>query len=229
MAEYGAIGVEILMALRMEALSGAAGRLFETLCGAPIWDDFYLAGGTGLALQIGHRLSADFDLFSSINFLDAPRRDALRRLLSQFGHMEVDADEEGTLRVTLDDVPLSFFRYDYPPVEPLVEHGRVKLASLLDIGLMKVAAVVGRGTKKDFLDLFFLTRESLRLEAILEAGPRKFLEARDFVVQALRALVYFEDAEEEEMPLLLKTAEWVDVKRFFVEEVSLISRNWFGM
>lgn len=217
------------MALRMEALAESAKQVFETLCRTPIWDEFYLAGGTGLALQIGHRLSADFDFFSAINLLDAPRREALRRLLAGFGRIEIDAEEEGTLRVTFDNVPLSFFRYDYPLVEPLVEQDPVKLASLLDIGLMKLAAVVGRGTKKDFFDLYSLAQESLPLETILEASPRKFPKARDFPVQALRALVYFEDAEDEAMPLLLKTAEWEDVKRFFVEEVSLISRKWFGL
>lgn len=217
------------MVLHLEALAASAKQVFEALRRAPIWDEFYLAGGTGLALQIGHRLSADFDFFSAINPLDAPRREALRRVLAGFGRIEVDAEEEGTLRVTFETVPLSFFRYDYPLVEPLVVQESVKLASLLDIGLMKLAAVVGRGTKKDFFDLYFLAQESLPLEAILEVSPRKFLEVRDFPVQALRALVYFEDAEDEATPLLLKTAEWEDVKRFFLEEVSRISQWWFGM
>ena len=121
------------MSLHPAALSESAKQVFDLLCRAPLWRDFYLAGGTGLALQIGNRMSADFDFFSSVNSLDASRREALRRVLSGLGHVEVDADEEGSLRGTLGGVPVSSFRYDYPLLERLVEHAPVKLASPLDI------------------------------------------------------------------------------------------------
>ena len=216
------------MALRLDALSAPARQLFEALQGAAIWDEFYLAGGTGLALQIGHRLSADFAFFSATNPLGARQREVIRRLLAPFAPVEVEAEEDGTLRLALGDVPISFFRYEYPLVAPLVEHDRVRLASPLDIGLMKLGAVVGRGRKKDFFDLYFLSGEGLSLEAILVAAPRKFSGVRDFPVQAIRALVYFEDAEDEETPRLLRPADWQAVKRYFSEEVSRISRQWFG-
>lgn len=217
------------MALGLDALSDSARRALEILRLVPVWDEFYLAGGTGLALQIGHRVSADFDLFSWRNVLDRSRREALRRTLSDFGRVEVEAEEEGTLRATLDGVPVSFFRYEYPLIEPLVEEGGIRLASPLDIALMKLGAAVGRGSKKDFFDLYFLATGPLPLGAILEASPRKFAHVRDFPVQALRALVYFEDAEVEEDPRLLRPVEWADVKRYLREEVSRISREWFGV
>ena len=216
------------MALRLDALSAPARRLFEALQGAAIWDEFYLAGGTGLALQVGHRLSADFEFFSATNPLGARQREAIRGLLAPFAPVEIEAEEDGMLRLALGDVPISFFRYEPPLVAPLVEHERVRLASPLDIGLMKLGAVVGRGSKKDFFDLYFLSQEVLGLEMILEAIPRKFSGVRDFPVQAIRALVYFEDAEDEETPRLLRPPDWAGGERGFSEEVSRISRQWFG-
>lgn len=214
------------MALRLEVLDPPALAVFEALRQLPIWSEFYLAGGTGLALQIGHRVSVDFDLFSARDPWDRSGLSALQQRLAACGPVEVVGEAVGTLKLAVRGVPVSFFSYDPPLLEPPVPEGGIALASRLDIGVMKLAAVVGRGGKKDFVDLYALAQEGLALETILEASARKFPQARDFAMQALRALAYFDDADPEPMPRMLRPVAWEGVKRFIADEVSRISRRW---
>lgn len=198
------------------------------MTGHPLWEHFYLAGGTGLALLIGHRLSADFDLFSASDPLGAARRQEVVGWLSVLGQVRIDRDEERTLRLTLDDVPLSLFHYPYPLLHPTQVVGGLRIASIEDIGLMKLSAIVGRGTRRDFVDLYSLIQHGTPLRRLLERAAEKFPQVRDFVMQALRALVYFQDAETEAMPRLVKPADWETIKAFFADEVTRLSREWIG-
>lgn len=109
------------------------------------------------------------------------------------------------------------------PLVPIL--GELQAASPEDIGLMKIAAIIGRGSKRDFIDLYFMTR-TLLMERLLEMGAAKFPQVRDFAVQAARALVYFEDAEGQRMPKMLRPVTWKAVKGHFVREVRRLSRTW---
>lgn len=177
-------------------------------------EDFYLAGGTALALRLGHRVSLDLDLFSPDNALGAEQRSALLDALKVSGPLKIKEAKDGTCHLDLGGTPVSLFHYAYPTVVRPQPWRGLDLASLEDIAAMKLSAVLGRGSKKDFLDLYELCRR-LGLELVMTTARRKFPLHADFPLQAARALLYFEDAEKEPMPRMLGTASWEDVKAYF--------------
>lgn len=184
--------------------------------------DFYLAGGTGLALQLGHRDSIDFDFFSSKDF-DTEKLYAIIKELFK-GHKILKVQEEkNTLTVFIDEnIKLSFFTYKYKLLKKLVNEPYFNIASVLDIAVMKLSAVVSRATNKDYIDLFFILKE-LSLAEILIAKNKKMPELDSNLV--LKSLVYFQDIKKE--PIKFKNNRNVDlqmVKDFFVREVQKISK-----
>lgn len=218
----------LLKSPHLEALTPAARRVFKLLPGIPIWKDYYLAGGTALALQLGHRISVDFDFFSEKDTLKVASRNHLARSFSKKGKIEILEEKNGTLKFSFHNVQLSFFHYEVPLLKsPVRVEEHLRLASLFDIGLMKLGAVIGRGSKKDFLDLYVLSKSGFALEKLLSLAPRKYPSFRDFIPQALRALVYFEDADKEPMPKILVPLDWKEVKKFFQDQIFRLSREWF--
>lgn len=201
-------------------------RLLDRLAEAGIFREFYLAGGTGLALLINHRRSVDLDFFSRKNRLDFEGR---RRLLSQLKRLpdwKQTQAQDGTLHGEVGRVKVSFFWYDVPLVRPLIRRGALRIASPTDIGLMKVGAIIGRGSRKDFVDLFAICRRA-PLKRLLSISPRKFTDARDFTLQALKALSFFEDAEREP-PLPGVPWDWGRVKAFFESEARSLAQAELG-
>ncbi len=206
-------------------LTESAYKAFRRLQGLLLLRDFYLAGGTGLAFRIGHRVSMDFDFFSPANKLSSAAQERLIEQLRQGGDFVIESIEEGTVQVTLGGTQVSFFYYPYPLMTPTTEIAGVQVASLEDIGLMKLAAIISRGSKKDFIDLYFIIRDHFPLKHLLKLGDKKYKEARDFYVQALKALVFFEDAEREKMPLMLEDVSWTEIKKSLAEAVSEATRG----
>lgn len=184
----------------------------------PLLDRFYLAGGTALALRLGHRVSVDLDFFSKEALLDARERGQLKEALSALGRLEVREEKEGALHVSIRGVETSFLHYPYPLLRKTLSWKGLRIASIQDIGLMKLGALIGRGARKDFRDLREICRV-LPLENLLKRAPNKFPDAGDFVFQASKALVYFADAEYDKDPRLLKQVPWQEVRRFFEREV----------
>ncbi|MBI3323474.1 MAG: hypothetical protein HYZ95_03310, partial [Candidatus Omnitrophica bacterium] len=119
-------------------------------------------------------------------------------------------------------VKVSFFWYDVPLARPLIRRGGLRIASPTDIGLMKIGAIIGGGSRKDFVDLYAICRR-IPLRRLLSRGPRKFRDSRDFTLQALKALSFFEDAEREP-PLLGVPWAWSRVKAFFESEVRSLAK-----
>ena len=198
------------MTLRADALGRTQRAVLKEL--APFARDhgFYLGGGTALALQLGHRRSVDFDWFR-----EEPLEDPLR-LASEIAaagiRFKPSGTEAGTLHGISRGVRVSFLEYRYPLLRPLVETrlSGVRLASLEDIAAMKLAAVAQRGSRKDFVDVFALGG-ILGLDEMLALYRRKY-DVRD-VGHVLVALAYFDDAEDERMPAMLRRWSWVDVRR----------------
>lgn len=212
-----------------DSLTPKSQKVFDILKELTLWKDFYLAGGTGLALQINHRSSVDFDFFSPNNELSREKRDSLCEMLKCKGDTVIIKAIDRTLEVMFKDVKMSFFSYNYPLVDSPVKSGRIRVSSITDIGLMKLASIIGRGSKKDFVDIYFIIRQYIKLEKMLEVSGKKFSEIRGFNNQALRALVYFEDAEQEEMPELLEKNNWKEIKAFITGEVKRITKRIFGL
>jgi len=184
-------------------------RVLESLDKIEIIKNFYLAGGTALALQLGHRKSIDLDLFSRKDF----STEELKTVLSQIGKLKIYSEEKRTLNANLNGVKISFLGYKYRMLFPLVEYSRsLKLASIQDIACMKIDAVSNRGSKKDFIDLYFLLKK-YSLKEILSFFDKKYQEIEYSQLHILKSLIYFQDAEGDPMPLMLKSADWDEVKK----------------
>jgi len=184
----------------------------------PELDGWTLAGGTGLALVVGHRVSEDFDFFR----MDPFRVERLLSVLRTVGPSETLQMDESTLTVLLMGVKLSFFSVPDPFLFDRRSYRFFGLADVRDIALMKLAAVSSRGSRKDFVDLYTILRGSLDLEQVFEWLPDKYGEGRINSYHVLKSLTYFEDAESEPMPRMLEPFDWEECKAFFVREAHAI-------
>jgi hypothetical protein len=195
--------------LHWEAVPPEVQQAFRRLSRALTSGDFYLAGGTALALQFGHRVSVDLDVFSP-SLADAEPLAA--RLRSDLSELEITSTSHRTVEAALAGVPVSFFGYSYPLVAPLVTAGPglLSLASIDDIAAMKLAAIASRGSRKDFVDLWLILHHGRSAEQCLASFSRKFA-TRD-LGHVVRSLVYFDDAEAEPPLRLLVEIAWQQVK-----------------
>lgn len=178
--------------------------------------NFYLSGGTALSLQLGHRESEDLDFFSQSPF--DPR--LVQTELEKMGHLSDLELSENTLNGYLDGVKLQFLGYPYPLLEPLVDYGRIKLSSLLDIACTKLQTVGMRGNKKDFVDMYILLQKYPLLD-LLNKMREKYQNSEYNLPHIFKSLVYFADAENQAMPRLHTTIKWRTVKTRMIEEVKI--------
>jgi len=183
-------------------------------------DNLYLAGGTALAIELGHRKSIDLDFFSRSDF----STDEFKKKLSGIGTLEVTNEEDGTLDVLLDGVKVSFLRYGYGQLFPFLNFEGIKLADERDIGAMKIDAVSSRGSKKDFIDIYFLLKK-YDLGQLLAFFEEKYENIKYNKIHILKSLVYFDDAENEPMPLMIEDVKWEDVRKKIEESVIEMEKN----
>jgi len=193
--------------LHLDILPEEQLRLFETLSSETFIRDFYLAGGTCLAMQIGHRQSIDFDFFIPDDF----NTSGIVNILTQIGTYERGNEEKNTINGTLNGVRISFFAYRYNIIGDFKTHHNIRLAGLKDLAAMKLEAIAGRGSKKDFIDLFFLLQR-YTLQEIFSFHTQKYGTGLGNQYHHLKSLIYFEDAETEAMPVMIKPLEWDNVK-----------------
>jgi hypothetical protein len=186
---------------------------------------FYLAGGTALALRMGHRRSVDLDFFSERDEIHTSTRQELIRIFTTH-QAQVVENVDGNLLLLVNGLHVGFFSYGYPLLEPAQMVENVALASLLDIGLMKLDAVIGRGSRKDFFDLYIITRQ-IPLPDLLSAGERKYAQVRDFPLMAIEGLLQFDSADRDRQPEMLMDLSWDHVRRFFEEQGKQLGGNWF--
>jgi hypothetical protein len=208
-----------------EALTPATRQAFHQVACLPFIKSFYLAGGTGLALHLGHRFSVDLDLFSTDETAVGPdQRDAMRMLLDDQS-LSITYDNDGTFVATWQDVGISFFRLPlYPLVQSPVLLEGIPLATIPEIGAMKLAAIIDRGTRKDMVDLYYLL-QTVSMETIFEVASVKYARVRSFPISAIRALAYFVDAEALPMPRMLDRTPWSKMKKFLEHQAMEAGRK----
>ncbi|MCU0489838.1 MAG: nucleotidyl transferase AbiEii/AbiGii toxin family protein [Anaerolineales bacterium] len=208
-----------------EALTPETILAFKQIAHLPFIDSYYLAGGTGLSLHLGHRFSVDLDLFSPYEAAVGPdQRDALRSLLSD-STLSIIYDKVGTFVATWQGVGISFFRLSlYPLVEEPVLLDGIPLATIPEIGAMKLAAIIGRGTRKDMVDLYCLL-QVVSLETIFKVASVKYARMHSFPLSAIRALAYFTDAEALPMPLMLDRTPWPKMKKYLEHQALEVGRK----
>jgi hypothetical protein len=208
-----------------EALTPETRDAFHLVARLSFIKRFYLAGGTGLALHLGHRFSVDIDLFSTNETAVGPdQRDAMRMLLDDQS-LSITYDNDGTFVASWQDVGISFFRLPlYPLVQPPVLLESIPLATIPEIGAMKLAAIIDRGTRKDMVDLYYLL-QTVSLEKIFEVASVKYARVRSFPISAIRALAYFTDAEALPMPRMLDRTPWSKMKKFLENQAMEAGRE----
>lgn len=168
--------------------------------------DSRLVGGTALALQIGHRKSVDIDLFMS----DTIDVNDLLAAIRTFTDEVTLLSSSRTMRfLRVNNVKVDVVAYPYKWIDEPVIEDEIMLASIKDIAAMKISAITNRGTKKDFIDLYFILQH-FTFQEIIELYKTKYPDAIMFTT--LKSLVYFEDAEPEPMPYMLENVSWEQVK-----------------
>lgn len=179
----------------------------------------YLAGGTALALQIGHRISVDLDFFTLQEFSEAE----LSTKLASGPKFVQDGTAQWTVWGKIGKTKFSIFYYKYPLLEKTIQFEGIQLASLADLAAMKIHAIEDRGTRRDFVDVYFLSKK-YSLEEMLGFYQKKYAVLEDHLYSILRALDYFEDAEQEKlMPNMLVPSDWEEVKEFFRKETGRLT------
>ena len=209
-----------------EVLSKNAKSSLAALGRSGLFNKSYLSGGTALALQIRHRLSYDFDFFTPKEF---DNRIFIQRLKKAISAFTLERTAWGTILGNIGKTRFSLFFYNYPLLFTAKKFLDVNVADVKDIAPMKIAAIADRGTRRDFVDLYFITEieKVITLEKALELYDKKFKVLKQNKIHILKSLRYFEDAEKGPIPNMLKAVKWDNVKKFFMDEVTRISKKQF--
>ena len=210
--------------LHWETATPLMREVMQTVGQSDLVPRFYLAGGTALALQLGHRRSVDLDFFSETDEVRPEMHRQALRVLKAF-HPTIVEQAWGNLLLIIENLRVGFFGYGYPLVTPPLQAEGVPLASLTDIGLMKMDALVTRASRKDFYDLYAIAQR-IPLRDLLDLAPVKYPSVRDFEAMVVRYMVYFDRAEQEEPLSLLEAVDWATVKVFFREQALALGRGW---
>ncbi len=199
------------MKFHEEVLGRSQGKVLRQLGQLMTARQFYLGGGTAIALYLGHRQSVDLDWFTHERIEDvAALAGELRHSNVAFATRSVS---RGTLHGTVSRVRTSLLEYRYALLRPLVECGPFgcQMASLDDLACMKLSAVTQRGAKRDFLDLYAIGERHCPLAQMLDLYRQKY-DVRN-ISHVLYSLAYFDDADKEPTPRMLWNVDWKQMKR----------------
>ncbi len=196
----------------------ATDKVVQKIQGATFLQQFYLSGGTALALHLGHRESEDLDFFTPETF--DPQH--LQSEVQRFGQLESVEIAEGTLNTFLDTVKLQFLHYPYPLLEATTYWEGLSLSSIIDVACTKIITISMRGSKKDFVDLYFLLKQ-YSLHELFEKLDQKYQGVNYNRAHLAKSLIYFEDAETQPMPRMLQNVQWEEVKTSITQAVKQTS------
>lgn len=188
-------------------------ELLKRIMNIPMFSPLRLVGGTALALQYGHRSSIDLDFFGDLE-IDT---DKVTQALGNIGEVIISNCSDNIKTYHIDGIKTDFVNYSlYPWIDnPVVEEG-IRLASPKDIAAMKINAIMGRGSRKDFVDVYFLLQH-YTLDELLDFYQQKYSNASIF--RALLSLTYFNDAELQPMPVMFVDVDWIKMKAVILTAV----------
>ncbi len=215
--------------LHLDIMPRATKKAFLRCVELPWLQDssWYLAGGTALALQVGHRVSVDLDFFTEEKDFSV---EEMERLLMSSGEWTTTLIERGTLYGIFEGAKMSFIAYPFfHPSENRLRCGAVTLVSPEDIAAMKIVAVSQRGKKRDFIDLYWLAQNRISLEDAIRLSVERYPDQHHNLPHFLKSLVYFVDAEEDPMPNVFFSVDWKTVKVFFEKEIPLLAEKMFHL
>lgn len=184
-------------------------------------EDFYLAGGTGLALQLGHRYSEDLDFFSKNPF-------NIDTVVSAIQPDKVFYSSKGTIHCEISGIRISLLFYSVPLVYTPLTWQTVKIAHIKDIVAEKIKTISQRGSKKDFVDLYAVIKSKYSIAEVCNIFKNRFGRSDINFYHVLKSLTFFEDAEEEPMPRMKapdKMWDWDTIKSFFLSNIQLFEEQ----
>lgn len=174
--------------------------------------NFVLVGGTALALQVGHRISIDIDLFGHSDF----DQSTILATLNKYGTVQLLKKSENILILSLNGIKVDLVNYKYPWIGNLNIVKKIRFASLSDIAAMKLNAIAGRGSVKDFIDIFALLK-IFSLREMLNFYNEKYQDGSEFMV--IKSLTFFDDADKEVLPHLFIDTSWAEMKHQILAEI----------
>ncbi|HQW56338.1 MAG TPA: nucleotidyl transferase AbiEii/AbiGii toxin family protein [Saprospiraceae bacterium] len=202
--------------LHTETVQPGLLALLEKLMRVDSLMNYNLVGGTALALYIGHRLSIDIDLFGS-GELDTNNVVAD---LSDLGDLKTIQLSKNIKIFELNKIKLDIVTYQYRLIQKPLLNNFIRIASKEDISAMKLNAISGRGSKKDFIDLYFLLKE-FSLKEIMDFYLQKYSSGSEFMVY--KSLTYFDDANKQPMPEMISQVDWSEIKNYISDETGKLN------
>ena len=202
--------------LQYQTIEPVTLELLIDLLAIPEFKNLRLAGGTSLALQIGHRKSIDLDLFGT--FETEP--DEILDILNSIGSLTIIRNMRNIHVFMINGIKVDIINYSYPWLHQANKADDLRLASIEDIAAMKLAAISGRGTRKDFIDIHFLLRQ-FSLQEMLDLYTAKYADGSVFMI--LKSLIYFDDAENDPEPFMFETIDWNLIKSELRDEVTKLT------
>jgi len=204
--------------LQLSTIDSSTLELLKKLMTFKEFAEMRLVGGTALALQIGHRKSIDLDFFGNINFENIYTANTFENFnkviaLKSSKHINI---------FSIDDVKVDFVNYTYPWLQNEILIDGIRLAGIQDIAAMKLAAVTGRGSRKDFIDIYFLLQD-YNLRQLMDFYNNKYYDGSEYMV--LKSLTYFDDAEEDYTVDMIRKVLWTKVKKFILNAVDIYNKE----
>jgi predicted nucleotidyltransferase component of viral defense system len=204
--------------LHTEVLEPRALGILKDLMELASLKPFCLVGGTALALQFGHRLSVDLDLFTPDLF---DKEVLMADLRDYIGGVETNNRNKIGMRLTVQGIKVDLVTYRYPLLSPYVTEEGVRMFALEDIASMKLAAITNRGAKKDFYDIYELISR-FGFSQLCHWYQQKYTDTSLFMM--LKSVTYFQDADQFETPVLInQTVSWNEVKASILKAVTSYS------
>ena len=194
-------------------------ELLKVLMQQPLLKDMRLVGGTSLALQYGHRRSVDLDFFG----MTTEDVDELTDMMRECSKDLVKGSCTKRIKTYfLNGVKVDVVNYDYKWIDDVVEEDGLRLASPKDIAAMKVNAVMGRGTKKDFIDVYFLLKH-YSFDELIQFYLQNYTDGSEY--RALLSMSYFADADPQPMPYMFQDVDWEMIRSEIKRRVEQYNRK----
>ena len=189
--------------------------------------NWYLAGGTALALQVGNRKSVDLDFFTTDRDFD--KTELLGNFSDNTG-WQTTLDKKNTIYGELFGAKISFIAYPFfVPKQTFVQYGTINVLAPLDIAVMKIVAVSQRGKKRDFFDLYWCAKKIESLDNLIKKLKEQYPSVAHDYNHILKSLVYFADAESDPEPEIYFETSWKEIKTFFEKEIPRITTELIGL
>lgn len=192
--------------LHYKSVSAELLELLEFIMNQREFNEFNLVGGTSLALQMGHRISIDIDLFGASEIDE----DLFLEVLKKIGTVQVIKKSKNILICSVNGIKVDFVNYQYRLLESPRLEENIRLVKKKDIAAMKVNAIAGRGSIKDFIDVYFLLNE-FSINEMIGFYLQKYPDGSEFMVR--KSLTYFDDADNEVAPIFFHDISWSEIKK----------------